>query len=502
MKNKVSKTTSLLLAFLIIFGMFTMSVSAASYSNGSYTVTANSGVNVRSGPSTNNAVVGAASKGISFNVSNISGDWGYTSSIKCTNGNKSGWVYLANCKYNAPAQTNYVTITYDANGGYGAPSAQKVEKGKNFTLSKTMPKRSGYSFLGWGRKNSTTALFSPGESGSSSASGTLYAVWLKGEVKTKYEEPLTSGYCYYISPACATDKVLDVNNWGKEKNTNIQLWSKGYTKNQRWQARSNGNGYYYFIDHHSKLVLDVHGGLALNEKNVSTWTKNKGDAQLFRLIPAGNGYYYIQSKINPSYYLDISGACTSNGTNVQLYQANYSRAQKFKFTPVLDVDKTIAYARLYTDNSGAYKKDSKTKEPINTYNHAYNCYKSDCTNFVSQCLLAGGLNATNKWAPVSYGQEAKKCKNWTVAPDLFNYLKEQGFEWQEVNAGLSNIYKGDVVFLADEKDTVYHATICTSKKDGKMRYCAHSNWRKDKEYDTSLWNSGKAYVVHMAGKGT
>lgn len=491
-----TKIVSLSLVFLFIFGIFTTSVSAASYSIGVYSVTAVNGVNVRTEP--NGRVVGAASKGVTFTVSSLSGDWGYTSSIQCTNGVKSGYVYLANCQYISSAQTNYVTVSYNANGGTGAPKAQRVEKGKTFTIPRTMPQRDGYSFLGWGKKNSTTALASPGQSGRTSNNGTFYAVWLKGSVKTNYEWPLTSGYCYYISPACATDKVLDVNGWGKNQNTNIQLWQKGYTKNQRWQAQYYGNGYYYFIDHHSKLVLDVHGGLAINEKNISTWPKNYGDAQLFRLINAGDGYYYIQSKLNPTYYVDISGGCSSNGTNVQLFQANYSGAQKFKFTPVLNVTEAVEYARKYTDASGEYVS--------NTYNDAYQfCAENgDCTNYVSQCLYAGGLNATNEWAPVYKGQKSwivKGGKTWSIAPMLCDYLKKQGFECQKVNQDLSNIYKGDVVFQADEYDNIKHATICTSVKNGTPYYCGHSNWRKDFEYSRDDWGD-KSYVIHMSGRGT
>ena len=495
-----TRIVSLSLVFLFIFGIYNMSVSAASYSGGSYTVTASSGVNVRSGPSTSKAVVGAASKGITFTVSSISGDWGYTSSIQCTNGKKSGWIYLANCK----AQTSYITITYNDNGGYGGPGSQQAEKGKTFTIPRTMPKRSGYSFLGWGNKNSTTASISPGHSVSASKNYTVYAVWLKGDIKTNYKQPLTSGYCYYISPACATDKVLDVSGWGKNKDTNIQIWSKGYTKNQRWQAIYYGNGYYYFIDHHSKLVLDVHGGLALNEKNISTWSKNKSNAQLFRLISAGNGYYYIQSKLNPSYYVDISGGLNANGINVQLYQANYSNAQKFKFTPVLNVDAAVSYAQKYTDNSGDYK---------GYYNTEYNIYKPvnplayrgyDCTNYVSQCLYAGGLNSTEKWAPVHRGEDCKKVKGgitWVGVTDLFSYLKDQGFECEKVNNNLSNIYKGDVVFLAKNGESVTHATICTGFYEGKPIYCGHSKWRKNFKYDVNEWGN-KSYVIHMSGYGT
>lgn len=73
-------------------------VSAASYSTGTYTVNTASGVNVRKGAGTGYAKVGAATNGTTFKVTQISGSWGYTSSISCTNGTKSGWVCLDYCK--------------------------------------------------------------------------------------------------------------------------------------------------------------------------------------------------------------------------------------------------------------------------------------------------------------------------------------------------------------------------------------------------------------------
>ena len=41
------------------------------------------------------------------------------------------------------------TITYDANGGTGAPEAQTKIKGEDLTLATTVPTREGYKFVGW-----------------------------------------------------------------------------------------------------------------------------------------------------------------------------------------------------------------------------------------------------------------------------------------------------------------------------------------------------------------
>ena len=84
---------------------------------------------------------------------------------------------------NAP--TSY-TVSYDANGGSGAPSSQMKTKDVTLTLSSTKPTRSGYTFLGWATSASaTSASYQPGGSYTANASVTLYAVWSCNHASTK-----------------------------------------------------------------------------------------------------------------------------------------------------------------------------------------------------------------------------------------------------------------------------------------------------------------------------
>ncbi len=73
------------------------------------------------------------------------------------------------------------TVTFNSNGGTGAPSSQTFYSGITGTLSSTKPTRPGYTFRGWSTSSTaTTASYSAGGSYSlpnSSTSITLYAVW-------------------------------------------------------------------------------------------------------------------------------------------------------------------------------------------------------------------------------------------------------------------------------------------------------------------------------------
>ena len=69
-------------------------------------------------------------------------------------------------------------ITYDANGGSGAPEGQSKDYGKPVVLSDLVPKKEGYSFLGWATKSAATEPeYAPGDEYSANADLTLYAVW-------------------------------------------------------------------------------------------------------------------------------------------------------------------------------------------------------------------------------------------------------------------------------------------------------------------------------------
>ena len=70
------------------------------------------------------------------------------------------------------------TLSYNANGGSGAPSAQTVNKNEWFTLRTGVPTRSGYEFVGWNTSSTATAAtYQPGGQARIVSNMTLYAVW-------------------------------------------------------------------------------------------------------------------------------------------------------------------------------------------------------------------------------------------------------------------------------------------------------------------------------------
>lgn len=83
-------------------------------------------------------------------------------------------------------KANTYTVSYNANGGTGAPSSQTKTHGKTLTLSSTKPTRANYTFVGWGvSASSTTASYQPGGSYTTNSKITLYAIWELGYTKPR-----------------------------------------------------------------------------------------------------------------------------------------------------------------------------------------------------------------------------------------------------------------------------------------------------------------------------
>lgn len=97
------------------------------------------------------------------------GTW-YSDSFHYTPNGSHTWTITV------PAKPSY-TVSYNANGGAGAPTSQTKWYNEELTLSGTSPTRSGYTFAGWATSANGAAVYQPGGVYSNNAAVTLYAVW-------------------------------------------------------------------------------------------------------------------------------------------------------------------------------------------------------------------------------------------------------------------------------------------------------------------------------------
>ena len=91
------------------------------------------------------------------------------------------------------------TVSYDANGGSGAPNNQIFAYGVSSALSSTIPTRIGYKFLGWSTDQSaTSALYFAGDTIAVTSNTVLYAVWQLEETVCIHNGTTWGNYMVYI----------------------------------------------------------------------------------------------------------------------------------------------------------------------------------------------------------------------------------------------------------------------------------------------------------------
>ena len=99
------------------------------------------------------------------------------------------------------------TVSYDANGGSGAPAAQTKTQDVALTLSGTRPTRDGYTFLGWATsKTASSAQYQPGGTYTANAAATFYAVWEKKapSIEEQLRAAIANGESQFDTPGDCT----------------------------------------------------------------------------------------------------------------------------------------------------------------------------------------------------------------------------------------------------------------------------------------------------------
>lgn len=170
------------------------------------------------------------------------------------NGNRTQIVYPVPsgkwCAWvDSSAITKKYTVSYNANGGSGAPASQTKTQGIALTLSTAKPTRTGYTFLGWStNKNASSAVFAAGAKFTTDADTTLYAVWKPNTYTVKYNANGGSGTMADSAHTYNTDKALLPNAFTKTDyaflgwSTSTTAEAPSYTDKQSVRNLTSVNG--------------------------------------------------------------------------------------------------------------------------------------------------------------------------------------------------------------------------------------------------------------------
>ncbi len=209
------------------------------------------------------------------------------------------------------------------------------------------------------------------------------------------------------------------------------------------------------------------------------------------------GFYYLQSRYyDPSMHRFINADSLAStgqgilGTNMFAYCRN---CPVFRSDIAGDYDRDAAteYAHIWND-------DANTDD--------YYEYSSDCANFVSQCLVAGGIEMSDNW----YSKRTSKpflsnlidprawffkkirynwdiSESWRLADEQYKYFSDRNNGYTDktvikifspqfipANVHTKNIQPGDLLYFSKDGKTAYHAAIISKVEDGMIYYAAHT----------------------------
>ena len=123
----------------------------------------------------------------------------------------------------------------------------------------------------------------------------------------------------------------------------------------------------------------------------------------------------------------------------------------------------------------------------------------DCTNFVSQCLLAGGgvmnYSKTNGWY---YINSNNRSPSWTGVEFFEKFLTKNGHIGPfGVLTDVNNLEIGDIIQLRQNYYRFNHTLIITKIDDNDIYVCAHS--RDVKDYPLSNYPYIERRGIHIVG---
>ncbi len=126
------------------------------------------------------------------------------------------------------------TVTYDANGGSGAPESQIKIYDSNLTLADTIPQLPHHRFIGWAVSPDGAVEYGAGDEFAVNADTTLYAVW---EALPTY----TITYCFNDGTRGMTTQTI----WADEEYVEIEggVPPKQNMASVGWSFRPNGTVY-------------------------------------------------------------------------------------------------------------------------------------------------------------------------------------------------------------------------------------------------------------------
>lgn len=208
---------------------------------------------------------------------------------------------------------------------------------------------------------------------------------------------------------------LDIQNNSLYAGANVWLYSLNKSNFQKWKISHDSQGYVQFENIGSRMYLAVSGSNVVQQKKSNDYNQKwiiKYDA---------NHNLRIVSATNSNSAVDISNGSVKNGSNIQIYTANNTAAQKWVFEYI----NTNATGGLMQIMGTSQTTVAQMVRYYNANASGYDTFKAKYNGKYNGCLAKGGASTINQFAQIFYEEATAEGVRAEVA--FTQCMKETGF---------------------------------------------------------------------------
>ena len=321
------------------------------------------------------------------------------------------------------------TLTYNANGGSGAPSSQTTNS--SAVISTTVPTRFGYTFLGWSESSSATSpTYLPNNTITLTSNKTLYAVWKPASavsLSTKYTATVdfSNQEIYYtFTPTASTRYVIESTG-----STDSKVYVYHTSEKEIGYNDDGGDGNNFLLE--ADLVSGVKYYIKIRAYNTNVGSIPFTIEKLtYNVVYDANGGTGAPSSQKKDYGSSLTLSTTKpskpgytfNGWNTEANGSGDSYASGGTYSKNENVIlyaqwKLITYTISYTLNGGTASPANPTSYNVTTSTFTLN--NPTRTGYTFTGWTGTGMSSATKTVTISKGSTGDRSytANWTANSD-------------------------------------------------------------------------------------
>lgn len=219
-----------------------------------------------------------------------------------------------------------------------------------------------------------------------------------------------------------------------------------------WEFKNEQDAFSYVKNNYNEILLEISEKENLDPLDFSNWEKYYSALQNDYIFNEDTKYNLDDIMFLNEFFVVCENKEINQKALKIIEEDNYSISELENYipytSPILKT-KIIPYAANFSYNKNAAISYAKTYGP--NFNRNYNYYTSDCTNFASQVLLAGGAPKNSTWQPYT--------ASWTAAHNFTTYWYSRSnsqYATGSFNTLTANCSAGDFIIGDWEKDGRYN----------------------------------------------